>query len=195
MLASAVLSLALLSPAPPTVALVPTINLSGERWESLRAKQQEKIDGYTLRMFTRRGFQVISALETGRAARSLGLDFTDEEQLIRANMFRLGEAVGADYILVTAIVSTDRDEKVTGSDRDGNMSTEPSGRTDVKVWLLDVKGKEPIVPGRVFTGTSGGQRLGDQRASVRQIQSAENAVRDAIQKFLRQFPEIRTVSR
>ncbi|MGV3618707.1 MAG: hypothetical protein ACO1SV_25575 [Fimbriimonas sp.] len=168
----------------PRVVVVPVLNLSGEKWEELKTKQANKATEYLNEQFTKRGFDLIPAHEVKGAIDELKLDFTDEEQQKRATLFDLGKRLNADYILLGVITHTEQKEfqRVLYKDIEG--------RTDAKVWFLDVRGEKPILSAKTVTGRSGGNRM-TLKPSDRQIQAAANAFRDALKEFFTGFPERR----
>jgi TolB-like protein len=166
----------------PRVAVVPILNLSGEKWEELKAKQSAKATEFLTEQFTRRGFDLVPPQDVKGAIAELKLDFTDEEQQKRATLFDLGKKLNADYILLGVITHTEQKEfqRVLYKDIEG--------RTDAKIWFLDVRGEKPILSAKTFTGRSGGNRV-TLKPSDRQIQAAANAFRDALKEFFIAFPE------
>ncbi|MDX2066346.1 MAG: hypothetical protein SFX74_11430 [Fimbriimonadaceae bacterium] len=170
------LAAAMLRPVPepePRIVLVPTHNLSGERWADLRRKQSNKIDQYLVTEFGKRKVEIVPRTEVEEAIKRLEIDFSDEEQLTRATMFRLGRELRATYLFLPVILATEQNFQ----DRD--LYTDREGRTDVKVWFLDVANERPLVSARTFVGRSGGMRI-TLKPSDRQIQAAANAVRDSL---------------
>jgi hypothetical protein len=170
-------------PEAPRVALVPVLNLSGEKWEDLKRRQSAKADEYLREQFLLRGFQVVDEREVARAMALLEIDFADEEQQKRSTLYELGRKLEVDYILLGVITGTAQ------AQRDRLFYTDIEGRTDVKVWFLDVRNERPILSAKPFTGRSGGNRITiDNRGSDRQIQASANAFRDALKDFFRAFP-------
>jgi hypothetical protein len=157
----------------PTVVLVPTVNTSGEKWEDLRKKQGDKIDVYLRKEFSKRNFDVISELDVANAMKTLKFDFSDEEQQKRAFLFDLAKELKANYVYLPVIQNTEQKQQ----DRD--LYTDKEGRTDLKIWFLDAEAQKPILSAKIYIGRSGGFRL-TLKPSDRQIQAAENAVRDSL---------------
>lgn len=162
-----------------TVAVVPTVNASGEKWIELKEKQEQKIREWMTTHLPAAGYALASPTEVTEALQALSLDMTDDENWRRSVLRQIGEKVGADYVLFTVIVHTEQKEQK----RLWYMDKE--GRTDVRVWLVEVKSGEAPLSGKTFTGRSGGNRITiDNKGSDRQIQAAANAVRDALRDFL-----------
>ena len=167
-------------PTGPRVAIVPTVNLSGESWNDLMTRQNERINGYLTTEFTKRNFRLVDADELAAAARDMDLDWRDEENHRRAVLLELGRKVNADYIYFNVVTFTDQ------KTHDRDNYTDREGRTDVKIWFLETKTERAIYSARTFVGRSGGMRV-TLRPSDRQLQAGVNAVRDAIQPFFKEF--------
>jgi hypothetical protein len=159
----------------PRIVLVPTHNLSGERWADLRRKQSIKIDTYLTTEFGKRQVDIVPRSEVEDAMKRLEIDFSDEEQLTRATMYRLGRELRATYLYLPVILATEQNYQ----DRD--LYTDREGRTDVKVWFLDIANEKPVLSAQTFVGRSGGLRI-TLKPSDRQIQAAANAVRDSLKE-------------
>jgi hypothetical protein len=112
----------------------------------------------------------------------LKIDFSDEEQQKRATLYELGKKLNADYILLGVITHTEQKEF------NRTLYKDIEGRTDAKIWFLDVKGEKPILSAKTVTGRSGGNRI-TLKPSDRQIQAAANAFRDALKEFFIGYPE------
>jgi hypothetical protein len=164
----------------PTVAIVPTVNVSGEKWEDFRRRQATKIDAYLEKEFKAKGFKVIDPLFVQNAVEKLKIDFSDDETPKRSALFQLGKELGADYTYLPILQNTEQKQQ----DRD--LYTDREGRTDVKIWFLNVREEKPILNAKTFIGRSGGLRF-TFRPSDRQIQAAENAVRDSLNEAWKIF--------
>lgn len=166
----------------PKVVVVPILNQSGEKWTELRDKQIAKATEFVYEQFGRRGFDLVPALDVKEATEALKIDFTDEEQQKRATLFELGKKLDADYILFGVITHTEQKEFERALYKD------IEGRTDAKIWFLDVRGQKPVLSAKTFTGRSGGNRI-TLRPSDRQVQAAANAFRDGLKEFFKDYPE------
>ncbi len=166
--------------AGPRLAIIPTVNLSGESWNDLMTRQNERINSYLTTEFTKRNFRLVDPDDLADAAREMNLDWRDEENHRRAVLLELARKVEADYIYFNVVTFTD--QKTHGRDN----YTDREGRTDVKIWFLETKTERAIYSARTFVGRSGGMRV-TLRPSDRQLQAGVNAVRDAIQPFFKEF--------
>lgn len=162
----------------PTIAILPAMNASGERWQELKDRQCAKVDSYLEKEFSSRGFTVIPKREVEASIAKLRFDFMDEEDHKKAHFYQVADEVKADYVFFPLITSTEQGYQ----DRDAYRDRE--GRCDVKVWFLKVSNRETILASRNFAGRSGGLRI-TLKPSDRQIQAAENAVRDSLEEGMK----------
>jgi hypothetical protein len=169
------------TPARVRVAILPVLNQSGEKWEELKRKQVEKAEEFLYDEFGKRSFEIVSKDEVERSIADLQIDLTDEEQQKRATLYSLGERLNADYVIFGVITHTEQKEF------ERVLYKDIEGRTDVKIWLVDVRAKQPVISAKTFTGRSGGNRI-TLKPSDRQIQASANAFRDALKEFFRAFP-------
>ena len=162
-----------------TVAIVPTVNASGEKWAQLRDRQCRAIDEWAYEHFSKAGYAPLPATQVQDVLRRLDVDMTDEENWRREAIRRIGQEAGSDYVLFCAITFTEQKEQRRTWYKD------KEGRTDVRVWLIEVESATPILTGKTYTGRSGGNRITfNNKGSDRQVQAAANAVRDAARAFL-----------
>src|SRR5580692_7199783 len=82
----------------PKIALIPVVNLAGENWEQLKARQSNTCNSYLHDQFVARGFQIARADEVLSEMKRENVDFNDEEQQRRAVLFKLGHELKVDYI-------------------------------------------------------------------------------------------------
>ncbi len=162
-----------------TVAIVPTVNASGEKWADLRERQCRAIDDWTVEHLRKADYTPLPASQVREALHTLDLDLSDEENWRRDVVRKIGEQTSADYVLFCAITFTEQKEQRRTWYKD------KEGRTDVRVWLIEVPTGTALLSGKTVTGRSGGNRITlDNKGSERQIQAGVNAVRDATRAFL-----------
>lgn len=177
--ALAAVSLPCLGAVRGTVAVVPTVNGSGEKWAEFKQRQSAMIDDWAVTHLPAAGYALTPRDDVRSAVRALALDMTDEENWRRSVVLEIGRKAGADFVLFCAITSTEQKLQKRPFYED------KEGRTDVRVWLMDTRSGEALLTGKTFTGRSGGNRVSiDNKGSERQIQAAANAVRDATRDFL-----------
>ncbi len=168
----------------PKVALVPTANVTGDKHTKLVEEQAREGDRVMRKLLLERGFDPLPAASVAEAAKGEGLDFTDEENFRKEELYRVGARAGADYVAFVAVTSTMQKRKRTllGEDNEGWAT--------VRVWLLDVKGKRPILAGKPFSAAS------TKNFSVgfgRQVRAVRFAIEGAAKDPLKPFPVVRKV--
>lgn len=167
----------------PTVAVVPVINIAGENWELLKARQSNVCNAYLHDQFTTRGFHISPADAMLSEMKREGIDFSDDEQQRRAILFQLGHALKVDYIVLAVITDT------RASTNSHIIYSDSVGHASAKLWVLDVAHDKVILSGRKIDSESGGSRLTyDNRGSDRQVQAAVNTLRDGLKDFLGGWP-------
>lgn len=175
----ALVSLPSLGAVRGTVAVIPTVNGSGEKWGEFKQRQAGMIDDWAATHLPAAGYALTPRDDVRSALRALALDMTDEENWRRSVVLEVGKKAGADFVLFCAVTATEQKRQKR------TWYEDVEGRTDVRVWLLDVKTGEALLTGKTVTGRSGGNRVSlDNKGSERQIQAAANAVRDATRDFL-----------
>lgn len=169
-------------PATTTVAIVPTVNITGVKWPEFVKKQNERADTYLLQEFQKRGFKLAPAEAVAQAMAEQNIDLTDEEQQRRSTFFDLGRKLNADIIVAVVITHT--------SQRTGSFICE--GITQMKIWLLDVKRESAFIGGKSFEGKSSGTNIfGAEKGSDRQIIAVSNGIRDATAEFFMAYPQVK----
>ncbi len=168
-----------------SVAVMPILNSSGDKWKDLKDRQIAKSHEWLATEFASRGFDVIGMPTVLDAIKESKIDFSDEEEWKRASIFQIGKAVNAHYVLFAVITSTDQKKQ------NRTFYTDIEGMAEIKIWLLDCKTDTPIMSAKTFVGRSGGNRVGDGKGSNRQIQAAANAFDVALKDFFKDFPKIK----
>jgi len=166
-------------PKVTKVAMLPILNTSGEKWKELRQRQEKSAADWLRDSFKKRGFVVLEDGEVSKAITSLGIDFTDEENITRANVLEVGKASQADVVQLTVITDTRQDGSGFGQTGYG-VST-------VKSWLIDVKTGRPIFSARSNTARSA---RASHRTSDRQVWAIPLALSDTFKEFFKGYPEI-----
>lgn len=166
-----------------SLALLPVIHASGEKWQELKESQIKKIEEYARQEFPKRGIAVVPSETVEGALKELNLDMTDEENHRRGPLFDVGRKLGVDYVLFTVVTETSQKQQ------ERLFYKDIEGQATLKTWLLDVKAEKPILSGAVKVGRSGGNRVGDGKGSSRQIQAAANALRDSLKPFFDSLPK------
>jgi hypothetical protein len=169
------------SPATTRVAILPVIDTTGEKDDQRRdqanAARREAYD-----QFYQRGFQVIDEATVARAVAESGIDFADEEEHRKDNVYKIGRAVDAD--LVVFVVVSQAYAKV----RETTVGEQREGLARTKTWLLDAREQNPLLSAYVREGKSSGLNVaGAKSIRGRMGAAAGNAVRDTLNDVLAPF--------
>ena len=169
----------------PTVAIIPSVNVSGDKHLRLVEEQAFEGDRVLRKLFLERGFTVLEPPRVREAITGEKLDFTDEENFRKEEMYRVGNRAGADYVAFTAITSTMQKEKRTVF-----AGEQLEGWATVRVWVLDAKARSPIVAGKPFSAAS------TKNFSVgfgRQVRAVRFAIEGATKEGLKPYRVVRKV--
>lgn len=178
-----VLSLLLLGSAlaqSPKVLLLPVQNTTGEKWEELRTKLNERVSNQLQKAFGERGFTTLSGEPVQKAIEDEKIDFTDEENHRKDLMYRVGDRLQADYVVF--VVITHNGQKT----RENLFSTVKEGEVTIKYWLLDAKKREAIASAKSETAKARPAAFG--KGSDQQLTAADRVVVAAFRPFLEKFP-------
>ncbi len=179
------------TPKTTKVAIVPVVNLSGETWPELKTKQSLHGLKEITACFLERAFVVLPSSDVVKALADTKIDLTDEEQHRREVLYGLGEKLDAD--LVAFVLITDVDQRKVN--KFFVQSTE--GKAKMKIWLVDVKKKEPLLSAKVIEGTSksGGFLEIGEKGSNRKVLAVANGIRKALSDQLSKYPVVQKVDR
>ena len=167
------------------VAFVPVFNQSGEKWVELQARQVEAGNKWLVEEFTKRGFTVAPAEEVAKAINELKIDFGDEEQRTRENLYKLGQKTGATLVAFPVIVASKQGKT-------GGFLPKAQGEVTLKLWLMDAVKKEPIIYAVTVKGKASGSSFltGIEKGSDLQVKAVGNTLKDQFKKFFADYPLI-----
>jgi len=169
-------------PATTKVAIVPIINDSADPWQELKDKQKAEGAKYLVEALTTRGFVLVSGEEVGKAIAKLNIDFNDDEQRTRANLFRIGNECGATLVFFVVIVES---KQTTNTSL---LTSRTNGFATVKIWLVDASKQEAILNAVKLQGRSTGSGLVPGKGSERQVVAVRNTINDILKKWLESYP-------
>ena len=173
------------TPGATTVAVLPVANVSGEKWEQLKKNMASEVYKYACKEFTKKGFVVMDDAAVEQALTDNKFNPDDEESFNKDTFFGLGEKLHANLILFAAV--EDSDQKI---DR---WRKKDEGMCHLKIWLLDVSAHSPIYSDKSFVDRSDHGKIflnfQNERGSRRQVQAAVNCMRDALEDFLKPYPD------
>jgi len=169
-------------PATTKVAIVPIINDSADPWQDLKDRQRAEGAKYVLEAFTTRGFVMVNAEEVNKAIANLKIDFNDDEQRTRANLFRIGNECGATLVFFVVIVES---KQTTNTSL---LTSRTNGFATVKIWLVDASKQEAILNAVKLQGRSTGSGLVPGKGSERQVVAVRNTINDILKAWLKPYP-------
>jgi TolB-like protein len=172
------------SEGSPVVAILPTVNLSGEKWEELTQKMTERVNSQLAKLFAERGFTQIGSTDVEAATKQLDVDLTDEENFRKENFYKIGESVRAHFVIFVVISSS------TQRIKQNLFTSAPEGEVKIKYWLLDVKNHEAIASAKSEVARARPKAwLGVAKGSDQQLTAADRVIDQALKSFLATYPK------
>ena len=167
------------------IAFVPLVNDSGEKWVELQNRQVESGNAWLVQEFTKRGFEVVPAEIVASAITELKINFSDDEQRTRDNLFKVGQKVGATLVSFSVIVASKQGKT-------GGLFPKSQGEVTIKLWLMDAIKKEPIINAVTMKGKASGSSFltGIEKGSDLQVKAVGNTFKDHFKKFFAGYPVI-----
>ena len=169
----------------PRIAILPTINASGEKDDGLKTLQKEIADKYLTDEFTARRFTVIPSEKVNAVVTRLKLDMSDEEAWKREVLFQLGDKLGADFVIFDVITDN-------GQQRSQNFfSNRVEGWVAEKMWLVNVQKRSAVLSAKAFKGSSkhsefvGGTVIGTELQKM----AVKNGLADILKDFFAPYPK------
>jgi TolB-like protein len=175
-------------PSQTAVAVLPVINLSGERTPKFAEGQAAAVSRELHKQFADRGFHVLDDQAVTDAIASCKADLNDEEQYSRQTFASIGAAAKADLVVFVTI------DKVSWKLNQGFFSANTEGHAKITAWLIDVKQQTPLLSAKRFEnkyggGTAANVLFGATEKGSRQIEGAcAGVVRDALAEPLKPYP-------
>lgn len=168
-------------PATTTIALLPVIDLSGEK-DDQRRNQISGVTREATDQLRQRGFKLSDPTAVQQAITDLKLDFNDEEYHRRENFLKVGAAVKADYVLFSVITQSYAKERKT------TFSNQVEGLGKTKTWLLKVEDGQPVLSAYVWEGKSSGTKdIGQKGNRSRMADACTNSMRDVINRVFKEY--------
>nr|CAA9241682.1 hypothetical protein AVDCRST_MAG63-1447 [uncultured Armatimonadetes bacterium] len=171
-----------LVPAQTKVALLPVIDATGEK-DDQRRDQANAVRMEMRDQFAERGFDVIDEEAVAKAIAEAKIDLSDEEYQRREPLYKVGKAVGADFVVFVVVTQAYSKIKknLFGEQREGLAKT--------KTWLLDVKEEKPVLSGYVCEGKSTGSAGPFDKGNRSRMGAASgNSIRDVLNDVLKPYP-------
>jgi TolB-like protein len=172
------------SEGSPVVAILPAVNLSGEKWEELKQKMTERVNSQLAKLFAERGFTQIGTTDVEAATKQLDVDLTDEENFRKENFYKIGESVRADFVIFVVISTS------TQRIKQNLFTSAPEGEVKIKYWLLDVKNHQAIASAKSEVARARPKAwLGVAKGSDQQLTAADRVIDQALKSFLATYPK------
>ena len=170
----------------PTVAVLPVVNATGEKWVELRQKLEERLTKALALAFSERGFQLVDPTAIQASLDADKIDLKDEEFHRRDTLYKVAGAVKAKYsVLVVLTHNTQRKKQ--------NFFTEaPEGEVTIKYWLVCTDPEEAIFSAKSETAKARPHAwLGVAKGSDQQLTAADRVIVTAFKEFLDKFPLVK----
>jgi hypothetical protein len=175
----------LYKPSETYVAVVPVVSTTGDKWKELKISQMNCTYNELESQFAEREFLIIEPSEIVKAINEFKIDFTDEEQIKKDNLYKIGEKIGATLIVFVLITDSTQRVKTT------YWISQNEGYAKIKIWLLDVPQKNAIKSAKVYDA----KRVQGDKGSTMQIEAARRAVQEALKDFLKPYKVTTKVKR
>ena len=140
-------------PSATLVAVLPVINLSGEKDARFKAEQVKAASEALHKQFSDRGFRLVDDRAVEDAAAAAKVDLTDEEQHTRSTILSLGAAVKADLVVFVVI------ERVWSKGVTKFFTVTSEGHAKVNTWLIRREDPKSDLERGVARGEGGAGRL------------------------------------
>ena len=129
-----------LNPSKTIVAVLPIADQTAIKDDA------DKINQPVLaKLFTDSGFKIVDDNKVAKAIVNLKIDLNDKKQQTDDNLCKIGKVVGANIVVFDVI--TDKHEK-----GDDYFHTARFGYSTLKVWLVDVNNKQPLLDAKEVNG-------------------------------------------
>lgn len=169
------------------IALLPVVNLSGEKDARQRRDQGKKGDEELRKLFTERGFVVLGDDVVQKALTDENIDLSDEEFHNRGTLYRLGKAMGADFVAFVVITDIEQQRVKTPL----TDSQELVAKVKTKTWLLDVPGERHILSATRQESQARNMWFAEFDSGARLIRNTvAGCVRDTLKGFFRDYPGV-----
>lgn len=168
--------------SPPSVAILPVVNVSSEKWDELKTAVTERAQNTLEEQLGYRKVRIIPKPEVEAAISTLKLDFSDEEFWTRANISSVAKSVSADYAVFVVVLRQQQRVKTNF------FTSAPEGEVEIKFWALNVNGEKPIASAKVASEKARPSSfLGVAKGSDQQKTAADRVVTNALKDFYNLF--------
>jgi hypothetical protein len=160
------------------VAVVPVVNVSKEKVQVEREKQANAGTEELNKQFAVRGYKTVDSAAVTKAIADEKLDFTNRDFHNKPALFKVGRALGADYVAFAVVNDVGQRSNFSV------FTSQKEGRAQLSIWLVDVKAERAILDGVSQEGKSarGGILAGAAgvAGSPRIVTAVGNAIKAAL---------------
>jgi hypothetical protein len=172
------------NPSQTRVALLPVVNLSGEKDKKQRLDQTKKAAEELYKQFNDRKFIVLADNTVRDTLDDLEIDVEDEENHNRTTLYKIGEKLNVDLVAFVVIQSIAQRRTNLGGGRGRDDDGELVASAVIKIWLLDVPKKQRILSAYRQEAQAKNNMFASLDSGARLIRkSVEGAVRDSLKDF------------
>lgn len=163
------------------VALLPIINVTGEKWEEHRKNLESRLTKKLNEVFEERAFQIVKSFEIEKVISDNKIDLLDEENHRKDVLYSIGEKVQAR--LVAFVVLTDNSQRT----KTNFFTSTPEGEVTIKYWLVDSQTKTSIFSAKSETAKARPKVIMGAKGSDQQLTAADRVIPAAFAEFLEKF--------
>ncbi|MES2460077.1 MAG: hypothetical protein V4671_05795 [Armatimonadota bacterium] len=169
------------TPATTRVAILPVIDKSGEKDDQRRDQANAvKMEAYD--QFFQRGFQIIDEATVAKAITDSGINFDDQEEHRKDNLYKVGKALNADLVMFVVV------DQAYSKLKRNLFNEQREGLAKTRTWLVDVKDQKPLLSAFIREGKSTGNAgLGSKGNRSHMGAACSNATRDTLNAVLDPF--------
>lgn len=169
------------TPAKTRIAILPVIDKSGEKDDQRRDQANAvKMEAYD--QFFQRGFDVIDEGTVAKAVTASGVNFDDEEEHRKDNLYKMGKALNADLVMFVVV------DQAYSKIKHNLFGDQREGLAKTKTWIVDVKDQKPLLSAFIREGKSTGNAgLGSKGNRSHMGAACSNATRDTLNAVLTSF--------
>jgi len=169
-------------PRQVTVLVVPSVNASGDKYEAMKARQCKESDDTLHRLFSSRGFNVLSSENCAQMLNNRRGALTGVSNQTTDTLYQLGHEVGAQLVVFTKITHTWQKPVFV------LVVPTQAGFATFETWLLDVPNHKAILAASTCESKS---TAITESGSERQTRAVRLGLESQLNPFLQQYSEIK----
>lgn len=163
------------------VVVLPVINGSGEKDERQRYDQAVKGDQELQKVFSERGFDVISGQAVHRMLIDNEIDLTNEENWNRATLYKVGKKLNAHLVVFVVIDNVEQVRQFTPVTKDQELV----GKVRCRTWVIDAVNERAIIASKKTEASSKNFIYAEVDSGARLIRNTvPKAVKSGVEEFV-----------